>query len=89
MRKLSFNEYRLMSIEFNRLTFSEKIKYIIKNKDVLRFLSDCNWWSVHVKDEEMDNLLSDYDITFDIENDWGSSEMCDLVGLLGIEIGDL
>lgn len=89
MRKLSFDEYRLMSIEFNRLTFANKISYLIENRDVLQFLSDCNWWTVHVKDEEMDNLLSEYDITFDIENDWGSSEMCDLVGLLGIDISDL
>ena len=89
MRKLSFDEYRLMSIEFNKLTFANKISYLIENRDVLQFLSDCNWWTVHVKDEEMDNLLSDYDITFDIENDWGSYEMLELVALLGIDVGGL
>ena len=73
-----------MSERFNKMSFREKIVTIQKNSDILTLASDYNWWGVKVKDKEIQEQLEDEGCQFDIEKEWGSSEMNELVDLLGI-----
>ena len=56
---------------------------------MLTLASDGNWWGVKVKDKKIQEQLEDEDCTFRIENEWGASEMCVLVSLLGIDNTDI
>ncbi len=85
MEKYTIEQYRQMSEKFNKMSFYDKIKTIRDNKDILTLASDGNWWGVKVKDEEIQEELFDNEEQFDIENEWRSSEMYDLVSLLGID----
>jgi hypothetical protein len=71
------------------MSFREKILTIQKNNDILTLASDGNWWGVKVKDDEIQEQLYDNECQFNIENEWGSSEMFDLVDLLGIGNTDI
>jgi len=51
--------------------------------------SDGNRWGVKVKDAEIQEQLYDNKWQFNIVNEWGSSEMFDLVDLLGIGNTDI
>ena len=73
-----------MSERFNKMSFREKIVTIQKNSDILTLASDYNWWGVKVKDKEIQEQLEDEGCQFDIEKEWGSSEMNELIDLLGI-----
>ena len=78
----TLEQYQEMVERFNKMTFYQKIKTIRDNPSILTLASDGNWWTVKVKDEDIQEALCDNG--FEIENEWGSSEICDLVALLGI-----
>lgn len=88
-RSFSLEQYRQMSERFNKMSFRDKILTIQKNSDILTLSSDGNWWGVKVKDAEMQEQLYDNEWQFNIVNEWGSSEMFDLVDLLGIGNTDI
>jgi len=89
MRKYTIEQYRQMAEKFNQMSFYDKIKTIRDNKEILALASDGNWWGVKVKDEEIQEELFDNEEQFNIENEWGSSEMYYLVSLLGIDNTDI
>ena len=78
-----------MAEQFNKMSFRDKILTIQKNNDILTLASDGNWWGVKVKDNEMQEQLYDNEWQFNIENVWRSSEIFDLVDLLGIGNTDI
>jgi len=88
-RSFSLEQYRQMSERFNKMSFRDKILTIQKNSDILTLASDGNWWGVKVKDNEIQERLYDNEWQFNIEKEWGSSEMFDLVDLLGIGNTDI
>ena len=88
-RSFSLEQYRQMAERFNKMSFRDKILTIQKNSDILTLASDGNWWGVKVKDNEIQEQLYDNEWQFNIVNEWGSSEMFDLVDLLGIGNTDI
>ena len=84
MRSFSLEQYKKMSEHFNKMSFREKIVTIQKNSDILTLASDYNWWGVKVKDKEIQEQLEDEGYQFDIEKEWDSREMNELIDLLGI-----
>lgn len=88
-RSFSLEQYRQMAERFNKMSFREKILTIQKNSDIITLASDGNWWGVKVKDNEIQEQLYDNEWQFNIENEWGSNEMFDLVDLLGIGNTDI
>jgi hypothetical protein len=89
MRKFTLDQYKRMSDKFNTLSFKQKIKVLIENRDILMLANDYNWWGVRLIDEEMQNLLEENDIVFSIHNEWDHEEMEDLISLLGIQLTHL
>ena len=89
MRNFSLEQYVEMSERFNKMPFYDKIKTIRDNSDILTLASDGNWWGVKVKDKDIQEQLYDNEWQFNIQNEWGSSEMFDLVDLLGIGNTDI
>lgn len=89
MRKYTLEQYKRMVKRFNQMSFRDKIITIQNNRDILTLASDGNWWGVKTKDKEMQEQLEDEDFLFEIEMQWGSSEMCILVSLLGIDNTDI
>ncbi len=89
MRQLTIEQYRQMSKKFNQMSFYDKIKTIRDNSDILTLASDYNWWKVKVKDNDIQEELFDNEEQFKIKNEWRSSEMYDLVNLLGIDNTDI
>jgi len=89
MRVFTLEQYKIMAERFNKMSFRKKILTIQKNGDILTLASDGNWWGVKVKDNEIQEQLYDNEWQFNIVNEWGSSEMYDLIGLLGIENTDI
>ena len=85
MRKYSLEQYIEMSKRFNKMDFYDKIKTIRDNSDILTLASDYNWWGVKVRDNHIQEQLFDSGNYFNIENEWGSSEMYNLIRLLGID----
>lgn len=89
MRQFTIEQYKEMAKRFNHMSFLDKIKTIKKNCDILTLASDYNWWGVKVKDNEIEEKLFETDSGFYIENEWGSSEMHDLISILGIDNTDI
>jgi len=89
MRRFTIEKYRQMSKKFNQMSFYDKIKTIRDNSDILTLASDYNWWGVKVKDNDIQEELFDNEEQFNIKNEWGYSEMYDLVNLLGIDNTDI
>lgn len=89
MRKFTLEQYEQMAERFNKKSFSDKIKTIAENKDILQLGADRNWWAVKVKDKEIQESLYENDTEFRIKNEWGSDEIDDLVSLLTIDITDI
>jgi len=89
MRKFTLEQYIKMSESFNKMNFTDKIKTIKDNSDILTLASDYNWWAVKLKDKEMQIELTEEDIEFEIENEWCYDEMNSLISLLGISNTDL
>jgi hypothetical protein len=89
MRNLSLEQYKTMASRFNKMSFSEKIKTIRNNIDILHLGSDYNWWVVKVRDVEIQQELEECDEIFDIKNEWDSNEMHDLIALIGIDVTDV
>ena len=88
MRQFTLEQYVEMAGRFNKMSFYDKIKTIKDNSDILTLASDGNWWGVKIKDKEIwVEFEDDYD--FQIENEWGSSEMYDLINLLEIDNTDI
>ena len=85
MKKYTLDQYKQMAEKFNRMPFYKQIQTLLANKDILTLASDGNCWGVRVKDELIHEELSDSDSHFTIENEWGSSELFDLISLLGLE----
>lgn len=88
-RSFSLEQYRQMAERFNKMSFRDKILTIQKNSDILTLASDGNWWGVKVKDKDIQEQLYENEWQFNIVNEWGSSEMFDLVDLLGIGNTDI
>ena len=89
MRTFTLDQYKRMSARFNTMSFFDKIKTIQSNSDILTLASDGNWWGVKVKDKEIQEELEDTNDEFQIVKEWCSSEMHDLVALLGIDNTDI
>ena len=89
MEKYTIEQYRQMAKRFNKMSFYDKIKTIRDNKEILTLASDGNWWGVKVKKEEIQEELFDNEEQFNIQNEWQSSEIMDLVSLLGIDNTDI
>lgn len=89
MKKYTIEQYRQMAKKFNQMPFFYKIKTIQENKEILTLASDGNWWVVKVKDNEIQEYLFDNEEQFNILNEWGISEIMDLVLLLGIDNTDI
>ncbi len=89
MRQFTIEQYREMAKKFNQMSFYDKIKTIRDNSDILTLASDYNWWKVKVKDNDIQEELFDNEEQFKIKNEWRSSEMYDLVNLLGIDNTDI
>lgn len=89
MRSFSLEQYKQMAERFNKKSFREKIVTIQKNSEILTLASDHNWWGVKVKDTEMHEQLYDEGIQFEIEREWDSNEINELVDLLGIGNTDI
>lgn len=88
-RTFSLDQYKEMAERFNKMSFRNKILTIQNNNDILTLTSDGNWWTVKVKDTEIQEQLYEDDCQFVIVNEWGSGEMCELVDLLGIGNTDI
>lgn len=89
MREFTLREYIQMAGRFNKMSFYDKIKTIKDNSDILTLASDGNWWVVKVKDKKIQEGLFNSELEFNIKNEWGSSEMYDLINLLEIDNTDL
>ena len=90
MKKYTLEQYQEMAKKFNKMSFSQKIKVLRDNKEILTLASDHNFWGVKAVDTDIQEELFDSDNEFHLqETEWGSSEMHDLVGLLGINITDI
>jgi hypothetical protein len=85
MRKFTIEQYRQMAERFNKMSFYDKIKTIRNNSDILTLASDYNWWSVKVKDNDIQQELFDNEEQFNIKNEWGYKEIYDLIKILGID----
>ena len=88
-RKFSFDQYKKMSIRFNKMTFADRVKTIQENSDLFTLASDGNVWGVKIKDKEIEELFDENDLQFEIEREWGSREMYGLIFLLEMELTDL
>lgn len=89
MKTYTLQQYIEMAERFNKLSFSNKIKTVRDNEDILTLASDGNWWGVKVKDREIQEQLHDQEVGFVVTNEWGSSEMHNLINLLGIDVIDI
>ena len=89
MRKFTLEQYIKMSISFNKMNFTEKIKTIKENADILILASDHNWWGVKILDNDVREELEDQGIEFEIEREWDSSEINSLIYLLGLKVTDI
>lgn len=89
MRQFTLKQYQQMVFKFNKMNFRDKIKTIMDNKDILTLALYYNWWGVKAKDKEIQKQLFDAETEFNIENEWHSNEMMDLVDLLGIDNTDI
>lgn len=85
MRTFTLEQYKTMAERFNKMTFRDKIITIRDNSDILTLASDYNWWGVKVKDKEIQEELEESEDIFNIENEWHSKEMHELIDLLGID----
>jgi len=85
MKKYTIEDYRQMAKKFNEMSFYDKIKTIRDNQEILTLASDGNWWTVKVKDQEIQEELYEAEEGFRIESEWGSSEIFQLVSLLCID----
>lgn len=85
MREFNLKQYIEMLGRFNKMSFFDKINTIKDNSDILTLASDGNWWNVQTKSKEIQEQLEDLNREFEIENEWGSSEMYDLINLLEID----
>ena len=89
MRQFTLEQYIEMAKRFNKMSFFDKIKVIKDNSDILTLASDGNWWGIKTKSKEIQEQLEELNKEFEIENEWGSSEMYDLINLLEIDNTDL
>lgn len=85
MREFNLKQYIEMLGRFNKMSFFDKINTIKDNSDILTLAFDGNWWNVQTKSKEIQEQLEDLNREFEIENEWGSSEMYDLINLLEID----
>lgn len=88
IRVYNIDQYRQMAKNFNSKQFVEKIEILQRQTGLFCLASDGNWWRVKVLDSEIAEQLEKQGITFDIEQEWGTSEICSLVYLLGIKNDD-
>jgi len=88
MELKTLQNYQDAAKKFNKLSFKNKIQTLMNHKDALIIGADGNWWNVQVIDKEIQEILSETETGFHIENEWGSHEMIDLIGLLGLSITD-
>jgi len=79
-----------MAKNFNSKSFINQIRTVRDNKEIITLASDHNFWRVKAVDTDIQEELFDSDNEFHLqETEWGSREMHDLVGLLGINITDI
>lgn len=89
MENGELHHYKIFIKKFNSMSFVDKIKAVIERKTILTLASDGNWWGVKFKDDEIQSKLEEIEWELEIEREWGSSEMCDLIALLGIDNTDI
>ena len=89
MRSFTFEQYKKMAERFNKKSFREKIVVIQQNSDILTLASDYNFWGVKVKDKDIQERLNYENCKFTIRQEWGSTEIFELIDLLNIGNMDL
>ena len=88
MREFTLKHYVRMSEIFNRMSFYDKINIVKNNSDIITLASDGNYWGIKIKNKEIwEQFKEDYD--FKIEREWNSSEIHDLISLLGMDNTDI
>ena len=89
MRKYTKEQYIEMSEKFNKMTFINKIITLQKNKEIFSLGADYNWFGVKLKNKEMQEVLDNEEITFNISDEWGTDEIYCLLNILEIDITDI
>jgi len=87
--KFTKEQYIEMSIRFNKFNFSDKIRTLKSNKEIFYLRGDGNWFGVKLKDKEMQEILDNEEITFNISNEWGADEIYNLLDILEINVTDI
>lgn len=83
--KYDLKEYLEMAEEFNSMNFSNKIIWLRDNPELAMLASDHNWWRVKLVDKEMEEDLEELGVEFKINKEWDSSEIDDLINIIGIK----
>lgn len=89
MRNFTLDQYKIMAERFNKMSFSDKIKTLINNTDIIILASDHNFWVVKAVDKNIQQQLEEEQCEFRIKNEWDSDEMHELVYLLGLTTIDI
>ena len=72
--------------KFNKLSFKNKISYL-RNSEDLVLASDHNWFRVFLKNPDEERAYEDV-LCFEIEGEWDSDEIHDLLDLLHVDTID-
>ena len=83
--KYDLKEYLEMAEEFNSMRFSNKIIWLRDNPELAMLGSDHNYWRVKLVDREMEEDLEELGVEFKINKEWDSSEIDDLISIIGIK----
>jgi len=87
--KYTLQQYKGMAERFNKMSFKDKIKGLKQNTNILTLAADGNWWGVKALDEDIQEQLENDNCEFAIKFEWGSSEMYDLIDIIGIDVTGL
>ncbi len=83
--KYELKDYLEMAEKFNKMNFSNKIIWLRDNPELAMLASDHNWWRVKLVDKEMEEDLEELGVEFKINKEWDSSEIDDLISIIGIK----
>ena len=89
MRTFTIDQYIRMASKFNKMNFDQKLECLNNNSDILTLDSDGNWWGVRPVDKDIRFQLEEKDVLFEIENEWGHSEMMSILNMTKITLGGL
>ena len=66
-----YQEHIELVKEFNALpNFVKKLEFVKEHSDKIIIGCDYNWWRVKFIDQDIDDLLSDKNISFEFDNEW-------------------